>query len=130
MGEIERLGSGGPYEGTVGYSRVVRAGPLVAVSGCTALGPDGEVIGGGDMLAQARAACAAVVDALGAAGASTAQVIRTRIHLTDMTRWQDAARAHAEAFGAAPPASTMVEVSALIDPRLLVEIDATAWIAG
>jgi enamine deaminase RidA (YjgF/YER057c/UK114 family) len=123
---IERFGSGGPWEQAVGYSRVVRAGSLVFVAGCTAVGPDGELIGGASAYAQALQACRNVEAALAQAGASAADVVQTRMYVTDITRWEEVGRAHAEVFGAAPPVSAMVEVSALIDPRILVEIEAIA----
>ncbi len=130
MGDVERHGSGGPYEAFVGYSRVVRAGSLVEVAGCTALAPDGSVAGGDDMGAQARATLASVVAALALVDAVAADVIRTRIYVTDISRWEEVAAAHGELFGDVRPAATAVEVSALIDPRLLVEIEATAWLAS
>jgi enamine deaminase RidA (YjgF/YER057c/UK114 family) len=123
---IERFGSGGPWEQAVGYSRVVRAGSLVFVAGCTAVGPDGELVGGASAYAQAVQACRNVVDALAQAGASPADVVQTRMYVTDIARWEEVGRAHAETFGAAPPVASMVEVSALIDPRILVEIEAIA----
>ena len=126
---IERHGSGGPWEQTVGYSRAVRAGSLVFVAGCTAVGPDGELVGGASAYAQAVQACRNVGAALEQAGASSADVVQTRMYVTDISRWEEVARAHAEAFGAAPPVSAMVEVSALIDPRILVEIEAVAHVS-
>lgn len=124
---IERFGSGGPWEAKVGYSRVVRAGDLVVVSGCTAVGEDGQIVGEGNPYLQARQAIANIERALGQAGATLDQVIRTRIYLLDATRWEEVGRAHGEAFADARPVTTMVEVSALIDPRLVVEIEAEAF---
>jgi len=124
---IERFSSGGPFEEIAGYSRAVRAGPFVFVAGCTAM-REGVVVGGEDVFEQMRAACANVLAALEQAGASAADVVQTRMFVTDISRWEPVARAHAEAFGAAPPASAMVEVSALIDPRMLVEIEALAFV--
>jgi enamine deaminase RidA (YjgF/YER057c/UK114 family) len=124
---IERHGSGGPWEERAGYSRVVRAGPLVFVSGCTAVGAAGEVEGVGDAYAQALAACRQVEAALAQVGATAAEVVQTRMFVTDIGRWAEVGRAHAEVFGAAPPASAMVQVAALIDPRMLVEVEATAY---
>jgi enamine deaminase RidA (YjgF/YER057c/UK114 family) len=124
---IERHGSGGPYEAMVGYSRAVRAGPLVFVAGCTAIGADGEVLGAGDAHAQALQACRNAEAALALAGASAADVVQTRMHVTDIGRWEEVGRAHAEVFGAAPPASAMVEVAGLIDPRMLVEVEVVAY---
>lgn len=125
---IERFGSGGPYESAVGYSRTVRAGDFVYVAGCTALGADGQIVGGADAHAQARQACANVVAALGLAGADACQLVQTRIYVTDISRADEVGRAHAEAFGAAPPVAVMVEVAGLIDPRMLVEIEAVAFV--
>ena len=126
---MERFGSSGPWEQAVGHSRVVRAGSLVFVAGCTAVGPDGELIGGASAYAQAVQACQNIEAALGQAGATLADVVQTRMYVTDIARWEEVGRAHAEAFGAAPPVSTMVEVSALIDPRILVEIEAVAYVS-
>lgn len=125
---IERHGSGGRWEAAVGYSRVVRAGSLVFVAGCTAAGPDGGLVGGASAYEQARQACANVVAALATVGATAADIVQTRMYVTDIGRWEDVGRAHAEAFGAAPPAAAMVEVSGLIDPRMLVEIEAMAQV--
>lgn len=125
---IERLGSGGRWERAVGYSRAVRAGPLVFVAGCTGLRPGGELVPGG-AYEQTRQACANVVAALGKAGATAADVVQTRIYVTDIGRWEEIGRAHAEAFGATPPVSAMVQVAALIDPRMLVEVEAVAYVA-
>ena len=111
----------------MGYSRVVRAGDLVFVAGCTAATPDGAVTGGDSMLEQARAALAAVCEALARVGARPADVMQTRLSLTDISRWAEAGRAHGQVFGEVRPAAAMMEVSALIDPRLLVEVEATAW---
>ena len=124
---VERWGSGGPWEATVGYSRVVRAGELVLVSGCTAVGEDGDVVGEGNVYLQAQQAIANIARALEQAGASLADVVRTRVYLLDAKRWEEAGRAHGEAFADIRPANTMLEVAALIDPRLLVEIEAEAY---
>lgn len=127
MSGIERFGSGGPWEARVGYSRVVRAGDGVHVSGCTAIDEHGELVGEGNVYLQARQAIANIERALAQAGATLHDVVRTRVYLTDATRWEDAGRAHGEAFGDIRPANTMLEVGALLDPRLLVEIEADAW---
>ncbi|MDX6701004.1 MAG: hypothetical protein QOF26_1230 [Baekduia sp.] len=113
----------------MGYSRAVRAGALVFVSGCTAAGPDGELVGGPSAYEQTRQACRNVEAALAQAGATVAEVVRTRMYVTDISRWEEVGRAHSETFGAAPPASSIVEVSALIDPRMLVEIEAVAHVS-
>jgi enamine deaminase RidA (YjgF/YER057c/UK114 family) len=101
-------------------------GPVVAVSGTTAARPDGGVVGEGDLAAQARVAVGRVVEALAALGATPADVLQTRIYVTDAEAWEAVADAHREAFGAAPPAATMVEVRRLVDRRLLVEVEALA----
>jgi len=126
----ERHGSGVPWEERYGYSRAVRAGDRVLVAGTTAAGPDGAVAGLGDPGAQARAALERIVAALGAAGAGVADVVRTRMYVTDAAYADAVGLAHAEVFGAAPPAATMVVVSALLDPRLLVEIEAEAIVGA
>lgn len=123
---IERFGSGGRWEQAVGYSRAVRAGSTTYVAGCTAVGPDGALVGGDDAYAQTRQACANVLAALDRAGVAADAIVQTRIYVTDISRWEAIGRAHAEAFGAAPPAATMVQVGGLIDPRMLVEIEAVA----
>ena len=122
---IERFGSGGPWEDRVGYARVVRAGPHVHVAGCTGVRPDGSLAEGPG--AQLRDAIAAVEAALATAGASLADVVRTRISVTDIGAWEEVADAHAEAFGDARPAAAMVEVSGLIDARMAVEIEVDAY---
>jgi enamine deaminase RidA (YjgF/YER057c/UK114 family) len=124
---IERFSSGGRWEPIMGYSRTVRAGGTVLVSGTTAATPDGEVAGEGDMGAQTRACLAAIERALALAGARLEQVVRTRVYTTDISRWEEIARAHGEVFGAIRPVNSLVEVSALIDPRMLVEIEAQAY---
>lgn len=126
---IERHGSGGRWEAAAGYSRTVRAGQFVYVAGCTATGEDGQLLGGDDAYAQAAQACDNVVAALALAGAGAADVVQTRIYVTDISRWEAIGRAHAETFGAAPPAAAMVQVSGLIDPRMLVEVEAVAFVA-
>lgn len=126
MPSIERFSSGAQWEPIAGYSRTVRVGDRVLVAGTTATLPEGEIDGLGDPGAQTRRAIANVEAALALAGTTLADVIRTRIYVTDITRWEDVARAHGEAFGAHPPVTTMVQVAALIDPRMLVEIEAEA----
>jgi enamine deaminase RidA (YjgF/YER057c/UK114 family) len=122
---IERHGSGAPWEAVVGYSRTVRAGDLVVVSGCTAIDASGAVIGE-TPYEQARQALANVVAALELAGAGVADVVRTRMFVTDISRWEEVGRAHGEVFGEHRPVTSMLEVSALIDPRMVVEIEADA----
>lgn len=127
MTQIERFGSGSRWESLVGYSRVVRAGDLVLVAGTTATLPDGTLAGVGDPETQTRQAIENIARALVRAGASLADVVRTRIYVTDITQWEAIGRAHAEAFGEHPPVSAMVQVAAFVDPEMLVEIEAEAW---
>ena len=122
---IERVASGAPWEPIIGYSRAVRAGDTVYVSGCTAT-VEGEVVAVGDPYEQTRLALQGVIDALARLGAEPKHVVRTRMYVTDITRWQDVGRAHGEVFGDVRPATTMVQVAALIDPAMLVEIEADA----
>ena len=122
-----RRGSGAVWEPVVGYSRSVRAGPMIWVAGTTATAPDGEVGPVGDLHGQTLRALDNVRVALEAAGACLQNVVQTRLSVTDIGRWEEAGRAHGEVFGAIRPVTAMVEVSALIDPRMLVEVEATAW---
>jgi enamine deaminase RidA (YjgF/YER057c/UK114 family) len=129
MTGIERFGSGIVWESSVGYSRAVRAGPFVIVAGTTAVDEDGVVHAPGDAYGQAVLALDAVQAALAAAGARLDQVVRTRLYVTDIARSDEVGRAHGERFADVRPASTMVQVAALIDPRMLVEIEAMAYVA-
>jgi enamine deaminase RidA (YjgF/YER057c/UK114 family) len=122
------LQSGAPWETRVAYSRAVRVGRFIAVSGSAAVGADGELVGEGDMYVQARQCIAVIAAALERAGGRLSDVVRTGIFVTDIDRWEDVGRAHREAFGDVMPATSMVEVSRLIDPRMLVEIEADAII--
>jgi enamine deaminase RidA (YjgF/YER057c/UK114 family) len=114
------ISSGSDFEATVGYSRAVRVGPHVAVAGTTGAG--------GDIAAQARDALRRIEIALGQAGAALTDVVRTRMYVTDISRWREVAAVHAQVFGDIRPVATMVEVSALIAPELLVEIEADAYV--
>lgn len=127
--ERQLVSSGTEWEPRVGYSRAVRVGRHVHVSGTTATDGDGNVVGGGPY-EQTRKALANVESALAEAGASLADVVRTRVFVTDIDQWEAVADAHAEAFGEIRPATSMVEVSRLIDPDLVVEVEATAVLGG
>jgi enamine deaminase RidA (YjgF/YER057c/UK114 family) len=122
---VIRFGSGAPWEGTVGYSRVVVRGDTAWVSGTTST-VDGVVAHPGDAGAQTRQAIANIADALERAGFTVADVVRTRMFVTDISRWEEIGRAHGEVFGDVRPATSMVQVAALIDPAMLVEIEADA----
>lgn len=125
----KNVGSGGPWEARVGYSRAVRIGPHVWVSGSTAMTAKG-LVGKGDAYAQAAQAFQTIEAALKEAGASLADVVRTRMFVTDIAHWEDVARLHGELFGSIRPAATMVEVSKLIDPDMLVEIEVDAYVTS
>ncbi|MCF6746109.1 RidA family protein [Blastococcus sp. KM273128] len=122
---VLNLGSENPWEPVVGYSRIVVRGDTAWVSGTTAL-VDGAVAHPGDAAGQTRQVLATIERSLERAGFALSDVVRTRMYVTDISRWEEVGRAHGEVFGAIRPASTMVEVSALIDPELLVEIEADA----
>lgn len=128
MSGVERFGSGGPWEASFGYSRAVRLGDFVLVGGTTAIDEDGVVRSPGDAAGQLEAALDAVEAALTAAGARMDQVVLTRMFVTDITRADEIGRVHGDRFGAGPPVTSMVQVAALIDPRMLVEIEAVAYL--
>jgi len=126
MGTRKNIHSGAPWEFKAGYCRAVRVGSHIMVSGTAAVGEDGEVVAAGDVYAQAIRCIEIIAGALEEAGAGLEDVVRTRMFVTDIEQWSDVARAHQEAFGKVTPATTMVEVSKLIDPAMLVEIEADA----
>ena len=127
MSAISRISTDTPWEPIVGYSRLVRAGDMVAVSGTTATDDRGMIVGAGQMYVQARQALANIRTALDRAGLAMHHVIRTRMFVTDMNRFAEVARAHKEFFADSPPASTVVEVRRLAHPDMMIEIEADAY---
>ena len=123
---VRRLPSGAPWEPLIGYSRVVVAGPLIFVAGTTGT-VDGKVVGPGDAYAQTKQAFRNVETALATAGATLADVVQTQLFVTDITRWEEVGRAHRELFGDIMPVTAMVGVAALIDPEMIVEVQAVAY---
>ncbi len=126
MSTRKNIHTGAPWESIAGYCRAVRVGQHVAVSGTAPVGGDGEVVAPGDAYLQAKCCIEIIRKALLEAGADLEDVVRTRMFVTDISQWPAVAKAHSEAFGEAPPATTMVEVAQLIDAAMLVEIEADA----
>jgi enamine deaminase RidA (YjgF/YER057c/UK114 family) len=126
---VRKVSTDAPWEAVVGYSRAVAAGDFIFVSGCTSI-EDGDVVHPGDAGAQTSQAIVNVAQALSRLGADLDDVVRTRLFVTDIARWREVGDAHGAAFGTVMPATSMVEVRALVDPRMLVEVEAVAYKRG
>ena len=126
----KNVSSGSPYEPAIGFSRAVRVGPIISVSGTAPIADDGSTACPGDLYGQTRRCLEIILKAVREAGGSNKDVVRTRVMLTDVSRWEEAARAHGEFFADVRPASTFVEVSRLIDPDWLVEIEADCFVVN
>ena len=124
----QKVSSGAPWESIVGYCRAVRTGPHIAVSGTAPVSDDGKVVGVGDPYRQAKRCIEIITAALEQSGAGLDDVVRTRMYVTDISHWEAVGKAHGEAFREIQPATTLVEVTALIDPDMLVEIEADAFV--
>lgn len=123
-----QVGSGVPWEASVGYCKAVRVGPHIYVSGTAGVDAHGAVVGRGDPYAQTRQALAGILAALGEVGARAEHVVRTRMYLTDINQWEEVGRAHGEVFGEVRPATTMLQVAKMISPDMVVQIEADAYV--